>query len=140
MAMGTFYWIALILLSVSVVFGVRLGKYDWFLGMTGTALVLACLVPLLAIRNRASASIARLRALGEAGVSIDMASGRLLVASVLGNMDLPLNRITTVTCTPDYWLLKSGRSTMMMLPTTDIPRQIADGWLDELRRAGARLE
>ena len=139
-ALGSLYWIALVLLGASFLFGALRGQHDWFFGLTGTILVQACLVPLIAIRMKTNSSMARLIALGEEGVSIDMNSGRFRAISVLGSIDLPLSRITTVTCSPDYWLLKSGRSTMMMLPTTDIPRQIADGWLDELRRAGARLE
>ncbi len=139
-ALGTLYWIALALLGASFVFGVFSGRHDWFFGLTGTILVQACLVPLIAIRMRTNASLARLIALGEEGVSIDMNSGRFRAISSLGSIDLPLSRITTVTCSPDYWLLKSGRSTMMMLPTADIPWPTVDGWLSELRKAGAKVE
>ena len=139
-ALGPPYWMMIALLAGAGIVAMLSGRHVWLACLIGSFFLQACLLPLVVIRLRSSTSIARLLALGSEDVAIDMTSGRLRAISALGSVDLPLSRITSVTCSPDYWLLQSGRSTMMMLPTADVPWPTVDGWLNELRQAGATVE
>lgn len=138
-ALGGRYWIFLALLAATGAITLFSGQNEGLGSIVGVLLLQACLVPLVVTHLRAKSAISRHSTLGTHGVAIDMHSGRLRAHSALGSVDLPLNRITSVTCSEDYWLLHSGRSTMMLLPTADVPWPTADGWLNELRQAGARV-
>lgn len=137
--LGDRYWIFIALLAAIGVMTLLSGQNVWLTYVIGALLLQMCLVPLVVMHLRAKSTIARLWTLGPHGVAIDMHSGRFRANSALGSVDLPLSRITSVTCAEDYWLLHSGRSTMMLLPTADVPWSTADGWLNELRQAGARV-
>ncbi|MEP6882118.1 MAG: hypothetical protein ABI866_09000 [Dokdonella sp.] len=137
--LGARYWISILLLVAAGVVTLASGQNIWLAYVIGAILLQACFIPLLAMRLRASWSLVRLWSLGMHEVAVDMQSGRFRAHSALGSMDLPLNRITSVTCAEDYWLLHSGRSTTLLLPTAEVPWPTTDSWLNELRQAGAKV-
>lgn len=139
-ALGPWYWVALSLVGAFVFTGLARGWNNWLFGVLAAVAAQSVLIPLLAVRMRTRASLARLRALDDGRVSLDMTAGRFRLISRLGSIDLPLNRISRVTCRDDYWILKSGRSVLMMVPTEGVEWGTTQGWLEELRRSGAQLE
>jgi hypothetical protein len=139
-ALGLGYWLAIGLLGCSFLTGLYLARYDWFLGMIGTVLAQACLIPFLAARMRTRHSLARLVELDDGNVSIDIIAGRLRAISCLGSFDLPLSRIRSVTCQQDFWLLNSQAGVLMSIPTHGLEWSTLQAWQDELRRAGAKVK
>jgi hypothetical protein len=137
--LGPLYFVAMLLLAVSVSIGLIGGDRGWFIGVTGTILVLGSLVPVVAIRAHTRAALLRLFKLEDGKATVDLSGGRLRLLSPLGSVDLPLSRVTNVWCYPDYWVLLSRRSILMTLPTAELPSSVADEWLAELRGAGAKV-
>ncbi len=133
------YGIVIATLFGTGIFATLSGSPVWFAYVAGFFFLQACFLPLVTMQLRSKFSFAGLVALKGECVAIDMTAGRFRANSALASIDLPLNRITTVVCSPDYWLLKSGRRTMMLLPTLDVPWPTVDGWLNELRQAGATV-
>ncbi|MEO8012144.1 MAG: hypothetical protein ABI650_10905 [Dokdonella sp.] len=138
-ALGGRYWLVITLLAGFGCMAFLSGGHVWLGYVAGALLLQAFVLPLVVMHVRTKSAIARLWTLGSHGLAIDMHCGRFRAHSAMGSVDLPLSRITAVTCSEDYWLLHSGRSTMMLLPTADVPWPTADGWLNELRQAGVRV-
>jgi membrane protein YdbS with pleckstrin-like domain len=137
--LGARYWISIMLLVAAGAVTWVSGQNIWLVYVIGSILLQAFLVPLLALRLRAKDSLVRIWSFGTSEAAIDIQSGRFRAHSAFGSVDLPLSRITSVTCTEDYWLLHSGRSTTMVLPTAEVPWPTTDSWLNELRQAGAKV-
>lgn len=136
--LGARYWISIALLFAAGVMTLLSGQNVWLACVIGSLLLQAFLLPLLAIHLR-RVSLAHLWTLGTHDVAIDIQSGRFRAHSSSSSVDLPLSKITAVTCSEDYWLLHSGRSTTVLLPTADVPWPTTDSWLNELRQAGAKV-
>ena len=137
--LGPTYFVALILLGVSVVVGCVRADYDWFLGVIGTVFLQAILIPFCVVYVNTRAALLRFRAL-ECGIAcIDLAEGQLRIESKLGRAEIPLKRITHVWRYPDYWVLLTGHSILMTVPIEGVATGVSDAWLHELTSAGVRV-
>jgi hypothetical protein len=138
--LGLAYWLAAGLLGCSLLVGLYLARNDWFMGLIGTILVQACLIPFLAVRSRTRQSLARLHELDDGKISVDITRGRLRTISSLGISDIPLSRVTAVSCHEDFWLLDSSAGLLMAVPVKELEWATLQGWRDELRLAGAKVK
>ena len=138
-SLGAGFWLALVLFGVAVLIGFPRASHGWLLGLAGTLLALACLIALFAARTRRRVSLARMLEFDDGRVSLDMTAGRFRATCSLGSFDLPLGWITSVSRHADYWLLDCGQRTQMVVPTAGLDWVTLEGWLEELRRSGARV-
>lgn len=137
--LGWTYWFGVGLLGSAFLIAVGNGQFPIFFLLSGALLALACLAPLLAIKMRTAASLERMLELDDGAVSIDIHAGRFRAISPLGSFDIPLNRITEVSCHDDFWLLKSTAGLLLSVPIEELQWATQQGWLEELRHSGAKV-
>lgn len=136
---GPLYLVAMLLLSSSIGFGIVRGNHDWFFGVIATVFALGILVPLGVLRQHNQAALRRLRELEDGKLSIDILAGRLHLASALGNTDMPLVRVTQIKRFPAFWILLTGKASLMTLPITAIPIAVQQRWLLEFQAVGTKI-
>ena len=138
-SLGPLYLIAMLLLSSSLSLSIMRGSYDGFFGATATVLAFGVLVPLGVLRKHVQAALGRLRELDNGKLSIDILAARLHLTSAMGNTDIPLARVTQLKRYPSFWVLMTGKASLMTLPITDIPIAVQQRWLLEFQAAGTKI-
>lgn len=136
---GPVFFVAVLLLSISVMLGLIRGDRSWFIGSTLTILGLALAVPIAAIAMHTRVGLAKFRRLENGNAALELSSGRLRVASNVGTLEMPVAQITRVWRYPEFWILLSGKSILMTVPLAGIPAGVLSSWQEELRTAGARV-
>lgn len=137
--LGWTYWTGVGLLGCTFTVATISDPLPGFAFSAGTLLALACLAPLLEIGVRTRAALSRLLELDDGRMSIDIHAGRLRANSPFGHFDIPLNRITEVSCHDDFWLLKSTTGVLVSVPVVDLEWTTQQFWLEELRLFGAKV-
>lgn len=137
--LGTLFYVAIVLLAISVTFSLIRGDLGWFFGMTATVLGIAIAVPIAAIRAHTRVAVEKYRALDGGAATIDLSDGRLRVVSKIGSLDMPLSTVKTVWRYPDYWIFVAKRGILMTVPVRGLTVDIRNEWETQLLQAGARI-
>ena len=138
-SLGPLYLIAMLLLASSIGFSIVRGSHDWFFGATATVFALGTVVPLGVLRRHVQAALGRLHELDNGKLSIDILAARLHMTSAMGNTDIPLARVTQLKRYPSFWVLMTGKTSLMTLPITTIPIAVQQRWLLEFQAVGTKI-
>jgi YcxB-like protein len=105
---GWIYPIALLVMIVSLGIIIGQGDRSWIIGVHGTILLLAMLVPVLLYRTQRSAALARYRALAGGPASFAATDEMITIRSAGGMAEFPWRTITGIWQYDDCWLLLMG--------------------------------
>ena len=137
--LGPLFFGALAFVAVSLIVAPQAGERTWWVGVMGTILCLGVLIPAASFLAHTRAALSRFMQLEDGKATIELGNGRLMVASKLGSLELPLTRVTMVWCYPEFWVLLQGRAILMTIPTGALQEPMKQAWLENLRAAGTRV-
>jgi len=137
--LGPLFFVAIAIVTAATVFEVAQGDRGWLVGVGGTVVFLGILIPIAAIRSHVKVALEKLSGMEHGRGQVELSGGQLHLASRLGTMSLPLERVTSIWRYPEYWVLLSGRSILMTLPLEGLSGEILTEWLAQFRSAGATV-
>lgn len=138
----TFGWrfvIAIGLVLVSLLIGLRLGDRSWWIGVSGTAACVGIAFGITFYVAQYRGSLARLRAMKVPEARFEAGEERFRITSDLGSSEMPWSIITEVWQFPGFWLLMFTRAQFITLPLEHVPKEARRLILERVRASGGKV-
>jgi hypothetical protein len=129
----------MLLVLVAFCFAVWSGERSWWVGASGTVLVLAVILSATVYVTHLRRSLGVLRKMQSPEATFEFDEDRFRVSSDLGTSELKWGMITEVWCLPDFWLLFVSQGQFITLPLADLDADARAFILAKVKSSGAKI-
>lgn len=137
---GWLYVVALLLLLFSFCSALWSGDRSWWVGASGTLLVISVAVAIAVYMVHLRNSLVRFRRMRVPEATFGFDEERFRVSSDVGASELDWSTITEIWRFQEFWLLFVSRAQFITLPAADLPADAQEFILAKASTCGAKVD